>query len=128
MTPTQKPGGFSLWLTLVHFGTSATQLARLLFRAFTNPRRNLLQTTPSPLQLNEKTTLTVNSLPVPLHLPIKHRIFILGQHLLLPWHLRLPPNHLLHALAPLRKRIIQRLDDGIDGPEAIAVSVLLVSG
>ena len=68
----QKPGGFNLWLTLVHFGSSIT----LISIAKDATRRDH--------------PLTVNALPILPLLSIKNRILILRQHLFFAWHLFVP--------------------------------------
>jgi hypothetical protein len=70
----------------------------------------------------------VYALPIPLHLAVKDRVFVLWQHLLLSRHLHLPPLDLLHALSSSCERVIERFYDGVDVPEAFALAVLLVSG
>jgi hypothetical protein len=70
---------------------------------------------------------TVYSLPIPLDLTIKHRVFVLWQHLFLSRHLQFPPFNLLHALTLSCKRIIEGRDYRVDVPEAFTLAILLMS-
>lgn len=69
----------------------------------------------------------MNALAIPLHLAIKHAVFVLGQHLLLRRHLLLPALDLLQALAHAAQRVVERADDAVDMAQALAVAVFLVS-
>jgi hypothetical protein len=69
----------------------------------------------------------VDALAVPLDLAVKNRVLVLGQHLLLRRHLRLPALDLLHAESEARKRTVERRDDAVDVPETLALAVLLVA-
>jgi hypothetical protein len=48
--------------------------------------------------------LTMYPLPISLHFPIEHRVFVFRQHLLLSRHLHFPPLDLLHCLSLFRER------------------------
>lgn len=71
----------------------------------------------------------MNSLTIPLLLPIKHRIFILGSHLRLRRHLLFPPLQLrcrLHVL--LLEGIVNGCYDIVDKTKAFALAALLRVG
>ena len=70
---------------------------------------------------------TVYPLAVALDLAVKDGVLVLGQHLLFAGHLELPAHHLLHRLPLLRKRRVERVNDGVDAAQALALPVLLVS-
>lgn len=70
----------------------------------------------------------MNSLSVPLHFPVEHCVFVLGQHLRLSRHLHLPAVHLLHAQPCPCERIVERRNNAVYVSEALALSVLLVAG
>lgn len=54
------------------------------------------------------------TLPIPLDLAIKNRIFVLRQHFLLRWHLHFPPFHLLHPLSNALECGVEGTDNFID--------------
>jgi len=68
-------------------------------------------------------------LPIPLHLPIKHSILILGPHLGLSGHFLLPAlqrgraGHVVFLEGGVHGR-----DDAVDHAEAFALAALLVGG
>lgn len=71
----------------------------------------------------------MNPLPIPLLLPIKHRILVLRPHLPLRQHLLLPPLQLhrrLHLL--LLERAVNGRDHVVDETEAFALAALLRGG
>lgn len=71
----------------------------------------------------------MDSLPIPLLLPIKHRIFILRSHLRLRRHLLLPPLQLgcrLHVL--LLEGIVDGLNYVVHKTKAFALTALLGGG
>lgn len=70
----------------------------------------------------------MNSLPIPLLLAVKDRIFILRPHLLLPRHLRLPSLHLLQTTPLFFERGIDDCDDVVDAAEAFALTRFLMWG
>ena len=71
---------------------------------------------------------TVNALAIPLRLAIEQRVLVLGQHLSLRRHLRLPILQCRNGLPLLRQRRVQRRDDIVDGPETLSVPPLLELG
>lgn len=74
----------------------------------------------SPLQTPVPTKhgkpLTMYPLPVSLHFPIKHRVFVFWQHLCFSRHLHFPPLDLLHCLSLSRERSAHCGNQGIDIP------------
>ena len=71
----------------------------------------------------------MNPLPIPLLLPIKHRILILGSHLRLRRHLLFPPLQLrcgLHVL--LLEGVVNGCYDIVDETKAFALAALLGVG
>lgn len=71
----------------------------------------------------------MDPLPIPLLLPIKHRILVLRPHLRLRRHLLLPPLQLhrrLHML--LLERAVDGRDHVVDETEAFALTALLGGG
>ena len=70
----------------------------------------------------------MHALPITLLLPVEHSIFILGQHLLLCWHLGLPPLDGLHAHAFISQRVVNRGDYFVDSAETLALACFAGSG
>jgi len=70
----------------------------------------------------------VNPLPIPLRLPVKHRILILRHHLLLLGHLGLPSLYRFAELAGLCKRGVDGRDHIIDHAQAFALTSFLGGG
>lgn len=70
----------------------------------------------------------MHTLPIPLLLPIKNRIFILRHHLLLARHLRFPPLDGFCGQAGFCQRVVEDGDDGVDGAEAFTVTRFLRAG
>ena len=70
----------------------------------------------------------MNSLAVPLLLPVEYGVFVLGEHLLLCRHLGLPPLKRLESLSLLRQRRVQRGNNAIDGPQTSPLAGLLEFG
>lgn len=71
---------------------------------------------------------TVDSLAVFLLLPIIDGVFILGHHLLLAWHLGVPPLDrfgLCHSVA--FESGVHGVDDLVDGAKPLALPELLVT-
>jgi len=67
-------------------------------------------------------------LPIPPLVPSKYSVFIPSFHLVFAWHLGFPPLDVLDDKALLGERGAERVDDKVHVPEALAVSVFLVSG
>lgn len=65
------------------------------------------------------------SLPVRILFPVEDCVLVLWPHLLLPWHLCLPPLDLLHATALLLQRSIDASDNGVDSAETFALTCFL---
>lgn len=61
---------------------------------------------------------TMDPLPIPPLLPIKHRVLVLGKHLGLARHLGLPPLDGLQLHTLFLQRIIHDRDDLVDALEA----------
>ena len=70
----------------------------------------------------------MNSLPIPLLLAIKNRIFILGPHLLLPRHLLFPSLQIFQRSSLFSERCINDGDDGIHRTEPFALAGFLGRG
>lgn len=70
----------------------------------------------------------MHPLPIPLLLPIKHRILIPRLHLRLRRHLILPPLHALRHQSLARESGIERRNDGVDGAQAFALARFLWGG
>lgn len=68
------------------------------------------------------------ALAVLLLLLVKDGVLVLGQHLLLARHLRVPPLDGLGRLAVALQRRADGVDDAVDGAEALALARLLRAG
>lgn len=77
---------------------------------------------------SHKVVRTVNALPVASLVPRKDSILVLGQHLRLTRHLRLPSLHCLQLHPLSRQCIVHDGDDLVDALEAEAVSVFAGRG
>lgn len=69
--------------------------------------------------------LTVNALPVSLRLAVEQGVLVLGQHLRLGRHVRLPHLQGLDGQALLLERRINRRDDAVHGLQALSLTELL---
>lgn len=67
----------------------------------------------------------MNALPVLAFLPIEDGVFILGQHLFLPWHLRIPSFYALSCLSLLGEGRREGVDHLVDQAQAFALTGFL---
>lgn len=67
----------------------------------------------------------MNALPVGLLLLVEDGVLVLGEHLLLTRHLRIPPLNSLGALSLPGKSSTEGIDDSVHGAQTLALPGLL---
>lgn len=67
----------------------------------------------------------MNALPVPLFLAVEHGVLVAWQHLSLGRHLGLPRLERLERLPLPREGLVEGVDHGVDGPEALPLAGFL---